>query len=124
MEVIHDIAQIKTRLMPEKVKEDAINFILESFASEEDAIVFWHEFGCFLILIEEGDSHDELELFDQSNHSRLDFISCYPEHIALIGDNNSHFIALSIINDIGSGGYLLAPVNHSSRFITALNVHN
>jgi hypothetical protein len=121
MDVIYDIAQIKTKLMPEKVKADALNFILESFVSEEDAVAFWCEFGCFLILIEEEDSDDELELFDQSNHSKLDFISCYPEHTVFIGENNSHVMALSIINDSGSGAYLLAPVNHSSRFITALN---
>ncbi len=90
------------------------NHLAEPFADESLAKAFWLECPCTLIIIEASDTKETLEQLDTETLNQFYFATQYPEYIeALCSDFT---VKLSIINDEGSGFYLV--INNRSELLT------
>lgn len=123
MKTISTIADITTLNIPQAIKCELNNTLIEPFNDKEEAETFWDEESCFLILVEPDDTIESLDEYDRDNGHWLDFITTQPESVLLLGDETIYLLALAIICDSGSGGYLLMPISHISSYKYKLKAH-
>ena len=123
MKLINKISDVLQLELPNAVKCELNNALLSPFDDKGEADTFWDEEDCFLILVEPTDTIEELDEYDKGNGHWLDFITNQPESVLLLGDDSIYLLALAIICDSGSGGYVLIPITHTSSYKYKLKTH-
>jgi hypothetical protein len=118
MKIIETIGDVQS--LPLSIKTELSLSLISPFGIKEDAERFWQENDCFLMMIEPSDSIESLDVYDRENGYWLDFITTYPEHVLILGDDDTFLLALAITSDTGSGGYLLIPLSHISSYKSKL----
>ncbi len=120
-----DMAELS---LPEAVSRDLFEQLLEPFDSEASAKQFWEETRCTVIILEPFqsdtssrefwqeasssiiilDSIDSIEGKDQLlTWNQIGFTLTYPEYTVPL--SNGYVLLVAIVNDSGSGIYLVVP---------------
>ncbi|KZN13947.1 hypothetical protein OA79_07590 [Marinomonas sp. TW1] len=122
MEIIHDLRRLTSLPIKESIRVPLLQHLTEPFGSVFNAIECWEEIGCFLVYIDHCDGDRALNVFDQAHNYCLTAIKNHHEYVVKIGENNSHLLVLAILHDSGSGVYLLAPIDHPSRYLKSITI--
>lgn len=124
MNIIGSIGAVESLTLPSAVKHELTQHLTKAFDTQQEAEQFWQDENCFLIVIEPTDRMELLSQVDEQKGYWLDFITTYPEEVLIVGDTNEFYLlAMAIVNDSGSGGYLLTPITHQSIYKTRLKNH-
>lgn len=90
--------------LPEKVSSELINYLVEPFTSESEAQAFWQECPSTIIVLYENTNLAEIS---GSICQSISFCLNYPEFEEALP--NGYRLLLAIINDEGTGCYLVLP---------------
>ena len=91
--------------LPETLAQDLYGRLLEPFEDEASAKEFWDETSSTLIILEPTDATTQLKESDTWN--QIDFALTYPEYTVPL--NMGYQLMVAIVNDSGSGIYLVIP---------------
>ncbi|MDX2505740.1 MAG: hypothetical protein QNL62_14865 [Gammaproteobacteria bacterium] len=97
-----DMAELR---LPEPVSRDLFRQLLKPFDSEAAAKEFWQETHTTVITLDPSDSITVLKRSDA--WSQIEFTLTYPEYSVPL--NNGYQLLVAIVNDSGSGIYLVIP---------------
>ena len=105
MQYINHWPDMSELALPEAVAQDLQQQLLEPFDSVASAKAFWKESSSTLIILDHTDSITALKESDAWN--QIEFALTYPEYtITLTMD---YQLMVAIVNDSGSGIYLVIP---------------
>ena len=96
--------------LPETVAQDLQHRLLEPFDSEASAKAFWEETSTTLIILDPSDTVTQLK--DSDAWNQIEFALTYPEYTLPLKMN--YQLMMAIVNDSGSGIYLVVPPELSS----------
>ena len=91
--------------LPEPVAQDLYRQLLEPFDSEASAKEFWDETSTTIIILDPTDSIKRLK--QDSAWNQIEFALTYPEYTLPL--KMDHQLLVAIVNDSGSGIYLVVP---------------
>ena len=97
-----DMAELE---LPEEVSQDIHLHLLEPFESEQDAIDFWKETYCTLIILDPSDTINNLK--QDPSWNQIEFALTYPEYDVPL--SNGYQMLVAVTNDSGSGIFLVIP---------------
>lgn len=117
MKLIKQFKDLDNLNISTTIKKQLKEELLKPFNGDENqASNFWTEIGTNLILIEKSDTENSLVKESQQIQELIQFVLEYPEYVLLLTDKKGDYLlVLSILNDEGSGCYLLMPKNHQSK---------
>ena len=118
MQVITSWDDLKTISMPKNVSQALVNHLIESFNNEAGAKAFWSAYPTVLFFFEQSDSLESLSSLEKSQHLQAQFALDYPEYREELIEG--YVIQLAILNDEGSGVYLVIDP-HSKILNSALD---
>ena len=96
----------KTELeLPDTVSQDLQHWLQEPFDSAGEAKEFWNETSSAIIILDHTDSITSLKESDIWN--QIEFALTYPEYTLPL--KMGYQLMLAIVNDSGSGIYLVIP---------------
>lgn len=119
MQIINHWPEEHELALTEEVKIALFNHLIEPFGDEFEAKEFWSEYPSMLFIISESDDLETLNNFDDVVQQQVEFALANPEYSESL--TNLYTVSLSIINDEGSGIYLV--MNKGSE-ILRLNSSN
>lgn len=90
---------------PDAVSRNAYRQLLKPFDSKAAAKEFWNETSSTLIILDPTDTVEDLHR--DSAWSQIEFALTYPEYTVPLSMN--YQLLVSIVNDSGSGIYLVVP---------------
>lgn len=112
MKTVNNFEDIKSLPMPDAVKAELLEHLIEPFGDEESTKAFWGEVGTTLYLIEADDTDETLGKESEGDQSFLRFVTNYPEWVLLLNDDDCPWLlAVAIVTTAGSGVYCCAPMN-------------
>ena len=91
--------------LPEAVSQDLFLQLLQPFDFEQEAKQFWNETSSTVIILDHTDSITALKQNDAWN--QIEFALTYPEYTVPL--NMGYRLVVTIVNDSGSGIYLVIP---------------
>ena len=91
--------------LPKAVSQDLHRRLLEPFDSVGEAKAFWEETSTTLIILDPTDNITQLKESDA--WSQIDFALTYPEYTVQL--KMDYQLMVAIVNDSGSGIYLVIP---------------
>lgn len=118
MQVITSWDDLKTISMPKNVSQALVNHLIEPFNDEAGAKAFWSACPTVLFFFEQSDSLESLSSLEKSQHLQAQFALDYPEYREELIEG--YVIQLAILNDEGSGVYLVIDP-HSKILNSALD---
>ncbi|WP_444998440.1 hypothetical protein [Aliikangiella sp. IMCC44359] len=119
MQMINHWPEKHELALPEKAKVALLNHLIEPFGDETAAKEFWSEYSSTIFIISKSDNLGTFNNFDDVVQQQIGFALANPEYCEPLTD--LYTISLSIINDEGSGIYLV--INKGSE-ISRLNRSN
>ena len=91
--------------LPESVAEDLYHHLLEPFDDEPSAQSFWKDTPSSIIILNEFDSIERLQ--KNAIWKQIEFTLTYPEYTEPL--KRDYQVMVAIVNDSGSGIYLVIP---------------
>lgn len=91
--------------LPEQVKHALLAHLLEPFADEGSAKVFWHGYPSMIVIFDQNDPLDSLQWLNDELQHQIEFAQLNPEYSDTLALGYS--VKLSIISDAGNGMYLV-----------------
>ena len=91
--------------LPKLVAQDLYRHLLLPFDTESTAKEFWEEAPCTVIILNDTDSIEQLK--HSAIWKQIEFALTYPEYTEPL--KMDYQVMLAIINDSGSGIYLVIP---------------
>lgn len=105
MQVITSWDDIQALIAPKTVIQALLNHLTEPFNDEDSAKAFWSSCPTILFYFDASDSRESLSDLETSLKTQAQFALEHPEyHEELI---EGYVIQLAIVNDEGSGVYLV-----------------
>ncbi|WP_448553339.1 hypothetical protein [Thalassotalea montiporae] len=104
MQIINHWPNVDEVGLPEEVASELINFLVEPFACASEAQAFWQECPSTIIVLYENTNLAEIS---GSIRQSISFCLNYPEFEEALP--NGYRLLLAIINDEGTGCYLVLP---------------
>ena len=105
MQYINHWPDITKLSLPETVAQDLHHRLLEPFDDEAAAKEFWIETSTTLIILDPTDSIKALK--ESEAWSQIEFALTYPEYTVPL--SMDYQLMVAIVNDSGSGIYLVVP---------------
>ena len=105
MQYINHWPDMAELVLPETVAQDLLGRLLEPFDSEASAKEFWKEAPSTIIILDPTETITQLKESEAWN--QLEFALTYPEYTLPL--NMGYQLMLAIVNDSGSGIYLVIP---------------
>ena len=105
MQYINHWPDISKLALPETVAQDLQHRLLEPFDSEDSAKAFWNETSTTIIILDPNDSITALK--GSEAWTQIEFALTYPEYTLPL--NIGYQLLVAIVNDSGSGIYLVVP---------------
>lgn len=112
MKKVSKFEEVASLPIPERVKVQLLEHLIEPFGDEKSTSEVWEEINTCLYLIEEGDTDKSLSEETEREQHLLRFVTNYPEFVLLLDDECPWLLALAIITNDGGGIYLIAPMNN------------
>ena len=91
--------------LPKTLAQDLFGQLLEPFESEASAKKFWNESSTTLIILDPTDNITQIKESDTWNG--IEFTLTYPEYTLPL--KKGYQLLVTIVNDSGSGIYLVIP---------------
>ena len=110
MQYINHWPVVAQLTLPEAVAKDLYSQLLQPFDSEASAKEFWGETSSTVIILAPSDSITSLK--DSELWNQIDFALTYPEYTLPL--KMDYQLMVAIVNDSGSGIYLVVPPELSS----------
>ena len=92
--------------LPESIKQSLLSHLTVPFTDEVTAKSFWSEYPSTIVIIEESDTTNILSKLSETTLDQIKFAITAPEYTEELGMNFT--VKLSIINDDGTGLYLVS----------------
>jgi len=117
MQLITNLSELSNLPIPHQVKQALLKSLIEPFNDETKAEYFWQTYGNSLVLFSSDDTAESFALsYDDSSsveseripeelRNKINFSLTYPEFTDSLPEG--YKLSLSIMNDEGSGCYLL-----------------
>ncbi len=105
MQYINHWPDISELALPEPLTQDLHQQLLQPFDSEASAKEFWGKTSSTIILLEPAENITQLQ--ENDVYSEIDFALTYPEYTLPL--KNGYLLLMAIVNDSGSGIYLVIP---------------
>lgn len=119
MQYINHWPDITEPALPEAVTQDLFEQLLQPFDSKQSAKEFWDETSSTLIILDPNDSIEDLK--HDSAWKQLEFTLTYQEYtLPLMMD---YLLSVAIVNDSGSGIYLVIPPELSHIISQEVDTH-
>ena len=105
MQYINHWPDMTELTLPKPVSRDLFGQLLEPFNSEASAKEFWEEAPSAIIILDPTDSITALK--ENDAWDQIDFALTYQEYTVPL--TMDHQLTVAIVNDSGSGIYLIIP---------------
>jgi hypothetical protein len=105
MQYINHLPDMAELTLPESVAQDFCRQLLEPFDSDASAMQFWREAPSTVIILDPSDSIEDLHR--DSAWNSIEFALTYPEYTVPLA--MGYLLSVAIVNDSGSGIYLVIP---------------
>lgn len=118
MQIVKSYTELVELNLPIQHKDSLITHLAESFQGKTDELKKnWEKVGITLVLIDEGDTDHELSFIDGESLSLIEYVISYPEYVLIL---EPFVIGLAILNDHGSGCYLVGHTNSETSAVKTL----
>ena len=105
MQYINHWPDMAELALPEAVSQDLHQQLLQPFDSLGEAKEFWQEAPSTIIILDPSDTIAQLK--DSDTWNQIEFALTYPEYTLPL--NMGYQLLVAIVNDSGSGIYLVVP---------------
>ncbi|CDT33913.1 conserved hypothetical protein [Vibrio coralliirubri] len=121
MKRVNKFEEVEALPMPDTVKAQLLEHLMEPFGSYDATKAFWDEVGTTLYLIEDSDTDATLGQESEEDQHFLRFVTNYPEFVLLLNDDACPWLlAVAIVTMEGGGVYCCAPMNNPSFPVVTL----
>mgnify|MGYP000167991634 FL=1 len=96
--------------LAEDEKDKIMSLLIEPFENETEAKVFWQSYGNALLIVSGNDTVDSILSLPEQLREQVNHALTYPEFVEKVPgsyDEQGLMLTLSIMNDEGSGNYIL-----------------